>query len=355
MFRRLSLLFGIVFHLTLCFSLRNLVFASPALPELAIYTYDSFVASGGLGPAILPLFEKKYGCHVRYLSSGDAGQMLTRLQLDFKNGKVLGQLIVGLDQHSWKKAKPWIETWGDWIPRGYAQIIREVRIDLGFMPYDYSPLTWIVDRKILEEMHLKIPTSLGDLLKPEWKRKIILEDPRASPAGLAFLLFVDQVFGSSSENFWEKFRGQWLTLQPSWDAAYGLFLRNEAPLVWSYLTSQAFHQENGDPSGSARRYQAILFKEGQPVQVEGAACVKGAFQNLQQKLLAQHFLEFLVSTEVQALIPRTNWMIPVIQNREIPESFKNLPELTRLVPIYLEADRIEKAIDEWNRVVYSSF
>ena len=52
------------------------------LPELVLYTYDSFLAQRGLGPEVLPLFEAQCGCRVRALSSGDGGQLLTRLQLD---------------------------------------------------------------------------------------------------------------------------------------------------------------------------------------------------------------------------------------------------------------------------------
>src|SRR5206468_2130798 len=117
-------------------------------------------------------------------------------------------------------------------------------------------------------------TRLTELSAPAWKRKLILEDPRTSTPGLDFVLYARAALGERAREFWRGLRGQWLTLAPGWDAAYGLFLKEEAPLVWSYTTSQAYHEEHGDAAGENRRYSAILFEEGQPIQVEGAALVK---------------------------------------------------------------------------------
>src|SRR5688500_14945985 len=92
--------------------------ASADEPDLVVYTYDSFVAEGGLGPAILPLFEKRCGCKVNALGSGDGGQLLNRIQLDARGSGARAQLVIGLDQLGWERAKPWLEDWGAWRPRG---------------------------------------------------------------------------------------------------------------------------------------------------------------------------------------------------------------------------------------------
>ena len=40
---------------------------------------------------------------------------------------------------------------------------------------------------------------------------------------------------------WRKLKPRILTVSKSWDEAYGLFLKGEAPLVLSYTTSPAYH------------------------------------------------------------------------------------------------------------------
>jgi thiamine transport system substrate-binding protein len=325
--------------------------------ELVIYTYDSLVAKKGLGPEIFPLFEKKCGCKLKIVASGDGGQLLTRLQLDAERKHPTAQIALGLDQATWERAKPWLESWNEgggrpWEPRGYSKVVPLARVEPGFLPLDYGVFAFIADQDALMAAKLSAPTRLSDLLKPEWRRNLILEDPRTSTPGLAFLLYADQVRGAGAEGFWTQFKSQWLTLTPGWDGAYGLFLKKEAPLVWSYTTSQAYHEVHGDPSGPARRYRALVFEEGQPLQIEGAALVKGSDPKL--RALARSFLEFLLTTEVQSRIPLKNWMYPVIEGVALPESFQHLPKPHKIVKTPVNPVEIERALTEWKRAVGSA-
>jgi thiamine transport system substrate-binding protein len=182
-------------------------------PELVLYAYDSFLAPGGLGAQIIPLFEKKFECRVRALASGDGTQLLTRLELDVKRRKPTAQVVVGIDQQVWDRAKQWVEPWGSWTPLGYRDLIEtSVTLGKGFLPYDYGVFALIMDRLQLVELNIQIPPggvlSIQELLDPKWKRNIILEDPRTSTPGLAFLLYSTQILEGNAWPFWEKFRGQ---------------------------------------------------------------------------------------------------------------------------------------------------
>jgi len=322
--------------------------------ELVIYTYDAFLARGGLGSVIFPLFEKKYHCRVRALASGEGGQILARLQLDAQRGKRVAHLVLGIDQNLWERAKPWLEGWGEWEPKGYSQLLPESFVERGFLPLDYGIFAIMADQEFLNQLHLTAPNSLSDLMNPRWKRNLILEDPRTSTPGLAFLLLTKKIFGTQVWNFWSQLKGQWLTLTPGWNEAYGLFLKKEAPLVWSYITSQAYHDQAQQDPVAFRRYTAVLFQEGQPYQIEGAAWVKGALQTEQEKQLARHFLEFLISPEVQQAMIRTHWMLPVLRSigsTELPKSYQDLPKPTRLIRTELKGQQIEDLLSQWGRVV----
>jgi thiamine transport system substrate-binding protein len=200
----------------------------------------------------------------------------------------------------------------------------------------------MLDKSALEKRTL--PQKLSDLLRPEWRRALILEDPRTSTPGLAFVTYVQKILGEkASDEYWKSLRSQWLTLAPGWDGAYGLFLKKEAPLVWSYVTSQAYHEEHGDHAGTDRRYQALIFDEGQPVQIEGAALVKGALHPC-----AKPFLEFLLTPDAQQSLMRKNWMMPVVKSTKLPESFKNLPQPKRL--LWISADP-SSALSRWSKAI----
>jgi thiamine transport system substrate-binding protein len=314
-------------------------------PTLTVSTYDTLAAEGGWGAAVFQRFEKRCGCKVRVLTAGDAGQIVARLRLDAERGKPSSQVLLGIDQNTWHQARAHVEPWGEWRPRGYGKLLAETRVEEGFLPFDHGAFAFIADRDALREAGLAEPSRLDDLLAPGWKRNVILQDPRTSTPGLAFVLWASK---SKDASFWGRFRAQWLTLAPGWDAAYALFLKKEAPLVWSYVTSQAYHAEHGDRAG---RYRALLFEEGQPLQIEGAALVKGALEEPGARDRARAFLEYLISPEAQALVPRTNWMLPALKGVKLPESFRRLPKPKRLVRVDASAADVDRALAEWSRAI----
>jgi len=327
--------------------------ASSADSDLIIYTYDSFAAKGGLGPEIVPLFEKKCGCRVRLLASGDAGQLLSRIQLDAERKKPTAHLVLGLDQYLWGRAKPFLEVWDDgWLPKGFNKLDENYRVEKGFLPFDYGVLAMMADMQALKKAGLKAPTSLRELQDPQWKKRFILQNPKTSTPGLAFFLLSRMALKTEVWDYWKRLSKQWLLMAPGWDGAYGLFLRGEAPLVWSYLTSQAYHREHGD-MGSSPRYQAILFDEGQPLQIEGAALVKGSFRNSQERLRARQFLDFLLSDEVQGRIALKNWMLPVLEPRAqtLPASFRSLPKPKKLIRATGTPEELDALLEHWSLIV----
>jgi len=313
--------------------------------ELTIYTYDSIVAHGGLGPEIFPIFEKHTGCKINVLASGDAVQALSRLELDEKRGKPQGQILLGIDQTLWQRAKPYLERDVSIAsPRFAHESHADEALGEGFVPYDYGVLAFMADTTKIKSDALH---SIAQLKDPEWKKKFILEDPRTSTPGLQFVLFTSEVLKDGFSGYWSALKGQWLAMPEGWSSAYGLFLKGEAPLVWSYTTSQAYHEEKKDD-----RYKAVLFDEGQPLQIETAMLIKNSYDTPEQKKIALQFLDFLLSGTVQAKVPTTNWMFPVALGTHLPKSFHGVPIPKR---VFLNQSSnsgdSEKILKDWNRAV----
>lgn len=340
--------------------------AHAARRELVVFAYDSLAAKGGLGPELVAGFERVCSCDVKLLPSGDGGQVLNRVELDSMRSKgPRGHVVIGLDQNLWKDASRLVEPWApegapglgkaSWRPAAASKFLPHVAKSdyesVSFLPYDYGIFALMVDTKALAKAKLEAPKSLRDLHKPEWRKKLILEDPRTSTPGLGFLLFTREALGDGFADYWKALKGQWLTLAPGWDAAYGLFLKGEAPLVWSYTTSQAYHEENGDRE---KRYRAALFDEGQPVQIEGAAIVKGVGKDPAQLALARSFLEYLLTEEVQRKVATHNWMLPVVEGVKLPTAFSNLPKPSKLLDTAKLAQDRDKIQSEWMKAIHES-
>ena len=98
-----------------------------------------------------------------------------------------------------------------------------------------------------------------------------------------------------------------------------------------------------------KHYGAVLFDEGQPIQIETMMLIKDSFESAEQKKTALKFLEFMLSGTVQSKIPQTNWMFPVALGTHLPLSFHSVPVPKK---VFLKSDvDTEKILKDWNRAV----
>ena len=285
---------------------------SNSQPTLRVFTYSSFQSHYGPGPALVEEFEKVCQCKVHLINAGDAGVILQRLKLQ---GKTPVDLVIGLDQFTsvqsleelqWQKVKLPKISWDPLFPKEDTTY---------FVPYDWSPMTFIYKRG-----DIKPANSLKELLEPRFKNQISLQDPRMSTPGLQFLMWVIDQYGEPKGlEYFSELTKSIFRISSSWTSAYGLFKRQQARVVFSYLTSPVYHwtQENDDS------YQPMVFDEGHPVQIEMAAIP----ENCTQCRLAHQFIEFLLSKKAQRLLMNKNYMLPVIEGVVQETVFEKLPQV----------------------------
>lgn len=288
-----------------------LLIAAPALaakPVLTVYTYDSFAADWGPGPAVKKAFEARCGCELNYVALEDGVSLLNRLRMEGKNSKA--DVVLGLDNNLIQAAektglfsKSTVDTRGLQLPDGWHNDT--------FIPFDYGYFAFVYDKNKLKNP----PHSLKELVESPEKWRVIYEDPRTSTPGLGLLLWMQKVYGDDAPAAWQKLASKTVTVTKGWSEAYGLFLKGEGDLVLSYTTSPAYHiiEEKKD------NYAAAAFSEGHYLQVEVAARTAAS----KQPELAEKFLKFMVSPAFQNTIPTGNWMYP-ISNVSLPAGFDTL-------------------------------
>lgn len=312
---------------------------------LTVYTYSTITSKGGLGEVLFPSFEKKCKCKVVVQSFGDAGRLMNQIQLETRDAKVKAQIALGVDHLQWENAKKFAEVWETWTPNGYKELENFTKLGQGFLAFDYGVLTWMVNEAALKKTGLPEPKSWDELLSEKYRRMFLIQDPRASSPGLQLMLMSDELKKDSFSDFWKKFRPNWLTLASSWDDSYGLFLKGEAPFVWSYVTSEAYHRNENE-----KGYHALGLKEGGPLQIEGAFMILGGVGDPKMKKLAQDFLSHLISVEVQKEVPGRNWMNPARKKTPLPKSFSQLPKVEGKL-IRRSPDRIKEITKTWEKAI----
>jgi thiamine transport system substrate-binding protein len=298
---------------------------------LIVYAYDSFVSEWGPGPLAVKGFKEKTGIEATLVPKGDAGQILASAIQEKKRPQA--DVLVGLDRNLLPLAKE-AGVLSPYAAEGLSRVPERLRFPGGLLtPFDYGVFAIIWD----SESGIEPPKSLSDLTEGAYAKKLILMDPRTSSPGLGFLAWTVQSFGEGWKDYWKSLRPSILTVASGWDSGYGLFLKGEAPLVLSYTTSPAYHLY----AENTRRYVALSFDQGHPVQIEGAGLVKGGRNASNGK----KFLDYLVSDEFQSSVATTNWMFPVVPGVQLPECYSVVPAVKELAGA--DPSVIAKALDEW--------
>mgnify|MGYP001420896297 FL=1 len=282
---------------------------SAATPTLTVYTYASFVSDWGPGPLIEPAFEAHCGCDLKFVGVEDGAALLGRLKLE--GGRSSADVILGLDTSLVTEA----QQTGLLEPHGLNLDTIDFALswsDPVFIPYDFGYFGFVYDSEKLANP----PTSLRALVNQPQGPRIIIQDPRTSTPGLGLLLWVRKIFGDNDMSAWAALSPRIVTVTKGWSEAYGLFLKGEAPMVLSYTTSPAYHRHVEQTD----QYRVAMFEEGHYQQIEVAA----RLAHSAQPELAKDFLQFLLSDEVQAILPTSNWMLPAVHTEQaLPEAFRD--------------------------------
>lgn len=307
---------------------------------LTVYAYDSFVSEWGPGPILEKMFAEETGIKVKIVSAGDAGQAFARVLMEEKSPKA--DLLIGLDSNLLPKALS-SGLFEPYRPEAYSSVPAELWFDSTFtvIPYDFGAFAFIYD----SEKIIAPPRSLEDLTDPRFSKSIIIMDPRTSSPGLGFLLWTVAAYGEEYLDYWKRLKPSILTITEGWDSGYGLFTSGEAPLVLSYSTSPAYHLEYEE----TERYKAAVFPGGHYPQIEGIALVARS----SRKEEAKAFIEFLLSTEAQEVIPLTNWMFPVSEKAKLPDSYRLAPRVKHLplLPNNLTEEKADEWVEKWVEIL----
>jgi thiamine transport system substrate-binding protein len=304
-------------------------------PTLTVYTYSGFPSEYGPGGAIKARFEETCGCTLEWVTSDDAGTLLSRLKLEGSSTKA--DVVLGLDTNQIADA----EATGLFAPHGIDTSGLSLPVEWGdetFVPFDWGWFAFVYDSTKVKNP----PKSMAELVDSENGPSIIIEDPRTSTPGLGLMVWMRDIYGDKAADAWRRLAPKVVTVTQGWSEAYSLFLKGEADMVLSYTTSPAYHVAvEKNPN-----FSAAIFPEGHFLEIEIAAATNAT----DTPDLAHQFMEFMVSDAFQSAIPEGNWMYPVkVPAGGLPASFEGLgkPEKS----FFADPAEVEKKrrawIDEW--------
>jgi thiamine transport system substrate-binding protein len=326
--------------------------STPAGPvELKVMTHDSFAVS----EALVREFEQANNAKLTFIKSGDTGAAVNRAVLS-KNAPV-ADVFYGADNTFLSRAL------GENIFEAYqspllAQIPVEFQLDPSHraLPVDYGDVCINYDKAYFAQKGLAAPASLEDLLKPEYKGMLVVQNAATSSPGLAFLLATIAHFGPEGYlNFWRSLRANGVVVVNDWETAYYTNFsassgKGPQPMVVSYGTSPAAEVIFAEKKPADAPTASIVGPDACFRQVEFVGILRGT----KQRALAEKFVDFLLSKPFQEDVPLQMFVYPVDPAANVPAEFELYAEKPAQPAVLTPADiaqNREAWIQAWDEAV----
>jgi thiamine transport system substrate-binding protein len=308
---------------------------------LTVMTHDSFAISED----VIASFQEEHGVEVKFIEAGDTGTAVNKAVLS-KNTP-LADLFYGVDNTFLSRAL------GEEIFEIYESPLLEYIPDQykldpqnRALPVDFGDVCLNYDVDYFTQSGLNPPANLEDLLKPEYKGLLVVENPATSSPGLAFLFATIGRYGEAGYlDFWRSLVTNEVKVVNDWETAYySEFSRwgGTRPIVVSYGSSPPveiiFAEEPMDDAPTA----AVVSEMSCFRQIEFVGILKGT----KNRELAEKFIDFMLSPVFQEDIPLQMYVFPVNRLAQLDEVFTKYLSIPD-VPVTLDPSNIAENRETW--------
>ncbi len=334
---RLTTLFGAVLVLAACAT------DDPAAERpdtLTIVSHDSF--ADGVTDDTFASFTESTGINVEIVAAGDAGSTVNQAILTRDNP--IGDVLFGVDDAFLSRALD-EDIFVPYTSELASNVIPSLFLDPEdrVTPIDYGDVCLNYDIAWFENAGLAPPTSLEDLVAPEYAGLLVVMDPAQSSPGLAFFLATIDRFGSEWPGYWESLVANDVAVVSGWSSGYYSDFSHHGgarPLIVSYASSPPAE---------------VIFAEGPtdtaPTGVVTDGCYRqvefaGILANSAHPQAAGELIDFMLSPEFQETIPTTWFVFPANDTVELPEVFAD-NTVVPVDPTSMDPAEIAANRDEW--------
>ena len=328
-----------------------LVACGPEGPAtVRLMTHDSFNVS----EEVLAAFEEESGITVEILPAGDAGTALNQAILS--KGDPIADLFFGVDNTFLSRALN-EDIFSVYDSPLLDRIPDRFRLDPHnrLLPVDYGDVCPNYDKRWFEQRNLTPPQNLEDLIRPEYKGLLVVENPATSSPGLAFLLATIGRFGTDGYlDYWAALRANDVLVTDGWEEAYwGQFTAAsdcDRPIVISYASSPPAEVVFAEEELTEAPTAVIVADQSCFRQIEFIGILRGT----EQREAAEKLIDFMLSEQFQEDIPLQMFVFPTNERARLPDVFIRhalIPDHPAEVdPATIEANR-EAWIEAWTDTV----
>jgi thiamine transport system substrate-binding protein len=310
--------------------------------KVVLVTHDSFAMSDD----VLKKFTDDTGITIDVRKLGDAGALTNQLVLT--KGSPIGDVAYGVDTTFASRALD-EDVFAEYAPDVDGPAEYKLDDTNRLTAVDLGDVCLNIDPAALAAKGVPEPTGYADLVKPEYKDMLVVDDPATSSPGLAYLLGTIAKLGDGWQDHWRALKANGVQVVSGWEEAYtqefsGSSGKGPRPIVVSYASSPSAElDEAGNP-----RTKALLdtcFR-----QVEYAGVLQGAAHADDAKKV----MDFLLSEQFQSQVPEHMYVYPARAGVTLPEAWQKaapLPTASAELPSAEIQQNRERWIGEWRAIV----
>lgn len=301
--------------------------------KITVYTHELYVQDWmHVGNPVKKAFEYECKCKVEFVTFTNSSSILSRLILEGNNTRA--DVVLGLSSYILDKAEDTkLFDKLNFKPDNLTLPIKWT--NEYFIPFEYSYLTLVYNSKKLK---YPSPVSFDDLVNSKYNYKIIIQDPRTSSTGVAFVLWLKEIYGDKSNEVWKKLKKKVHLISRTWGESYSLFTYGQGDFVVTNSTSPIYHmlvENNHD-------YKSVSFDEGHILEVSTLAKLKTS----KNKELADKFIEYVLSKPFQRLIPINHFMHSVVDiGPDLPKEYSQIPNFKGA--FFVDSNDLRNNRDKW--------
>ncbi|MFE4050720.1 thiamine ABC transporter substrate binding subunit [Streptomyces sp. YIM B13518] len=299
---------------------------------------------------VVAAFEKQSGYRLKVLEDGDAGQAVNKAILT--KGNPQGDVLFGVDNTLLSRAldnglfQPYEAKGADKILPGYRVDEDKHRVT----PVDSGDVCVNYDKAWFAEHDLTPPKTFDDLIEPEYKDLLVVENASTSSPGLGFLLGTAAKYGDEGwPGYWKKLKANGVKVVDGWEQAYneefsgsagGKQAKADRPLVVSYASSPPAEVVYADPKPDTA-----------PTGVAEGTCFRqveyaGLLSNAKNPEGGKALLDFLIGKRFQDDMPLNMFVYPVVEGAQVPQEFVKFGPQAK-DPRTMDPERIAANRDQW--------
>jgi thiamine transport system substrate-binding protein len=323
--------------------------SSDSTERVTLVAYDSFPVGDTTLNEALAAFTEESGIEVEIVSAGDTGTMVSKAVLTAGNPE--GDVIWGVDNTFLSRA---IDIFEPYTPTDASRIDPELRALVPggeAVPVTFGDVCVNIDLDWFAERNRELPTSLDDLIDPEFANLLVVQHPATSSPGLAFVMATIAAYGDGWTQYWADLRDNGVAVTDGWTESYYERFTwaggGDRPLVVSYGSSPPAEVIFADPV--VTEAPTAVIEDTCFRQVEFAGMLAGT----KRPDAARALLDFLISEQFQREIALNLFVYPTIDVTLPPEFVAHAVVPT--TPLTLDPETIDTGrsswIDIWTSIV----